>query len=277
MKLHIALIHNNNDSRNAYLLPMIDSLASDLREEFAVEFHNFSYQPAFRPHKLSMALFRDLYYTKLGVFWSRYRGHCFLCQIKICFDFAKNIIKKYLLNFRNSGSKWKRNSAIEMMVTEKHLRAWGTFVDSEADYLFCFEDDVVFMDDSLPRLKEFLKHLSAEFSSNERIYVDLAGGLGETQLKVKTLERSMENGFKTYTRPVTNTACGYLISKGLVRSFYDVLSEKPLLRLIGIDWMMNGLFISLINRDIQVFCLHACPTLFKHGTFTGDYVSWQND
>jgi hypothetical protein len=38
--------------------------------------------------------------------------------------------------------------------------------------------------------------------------------------------------------------------------------------------MMNKLFILMASDGVEVDCMHD-PTVFKHGTTTGEYVSWQ--
>lgn len=78
-------------------------------------------------------------------------------------------------------------------------------------------------------------------------------------------------------KPVTNTACAYLMSRPLVIIFLDILTKRPLLRLIGVDWLMNKLFISMAKNEMECACMHANPTIFKHGTTTGNYVAWDRE
>lgn len=187
---------------------------------------------------------------------------------------SQGIIIKYIVERKGAGASWQKNSAIEVMVTEKHIRAWGMFLDSGADFLICFEDDTVFKDDSVYRIKDLLGLLTQR-KNDDRIYVDLAGGCKLDELRIDNLELSQDASFKFYSKPVTNTACAYLMGRQLVVDFHSILTRRPWLRLIGIDWMMNSLFIQMENDGMESFCMHTAPTIFKHGTTTGEYVSWQ--
>ena len=138
----------------------------------------------------------------------------------------------------------------------------------------CFEDDTVFKDDSVQRVNDLLDKLSG-IDSDSPIYVDLAGGCKVEELKIGSLEIGKDDCFRFYSKPVTNTACAYLMNRLLVAFFYDIITKKPWLRLVGIDWMMNKLFIHMANDGVKCVCMHADPTIFKHGTATGEYVSWQ--
>jgi GR25 family glycosyltransferase involved in LPS biosynthesis len=171
---------------------------------------------------------------------------------------------------------WKRNSFIETVVTDKHIRAWSAFLESDADFMICFEDDAVFKDDSTQRLNELLDDLARRLP-DILIYVDLAGGCERDMLKIDTLETGRDASFRFYRKPVTNTACSYLMSRPLVTIFIEMIVRRPWLRLIGIDWMMNKLFILAANDGIECSCMHASPTIFKHGSFTGEYKTWNLD
>ena len=104
-------------------------------------------------------------------------------------------------------------------------------------------------------------------------YVDLAGGCRLNELKIQNLETSYYDSFRFFRKPVTNTACVYLMSRPLAAHFHAILARRPWLRLIGADWLMNSLFIRLADDGIECVCMHADPTVFEHGTATGEYVS----
>lgn len=40
---------------------------------------------------------------------------------------------------------------------------------------------------------------------------------------------------------------------------------------------MNAMFMDIVRRGGDCRALHFEPTLFGHGTFTNDYVSWQRE
>ena len=274
VSLFIALIHNNNVQRNAYIRPQLDKMAGTLGPYITSEKIEVSFQPEIKPHSIAMAFMRDLMYRKLDREWHRYRLLKPLTLVRDIVGFLKGAFIKYIVERKGIGASWQKNSAIEVMVTEKHVRAWGRFLDSGADFLICFEDDAVFKDDSVQKTKELLGLLTQR-NLDARIYVDLAGGCKLGELKIDNLESSQDASFKIYSKPVTNTACTYLMSRALVVDFHSMLTRRPWLRLLGIDWMMNSLFIQMKNDGRECFCMHAAPTTFKHGTTTGEYVSWQ--
>jgi GR25 family glycosyltransferase involved in LPS biosynthesis len=179
-------------------------------------------------------------------------------------------VKKY----SRGAQSWKRNSAVEMVVTDKHLRAWATFLDTSGDCLICFEDDAVFKSDSIDRLMALLDELLPSRLGSP-MYVDLAGGCSLEALQIHNLEVSWDGSFRHYSKPVTNTACVYLLSRPLVTTFCGIIARRPWLRVIGIDWLMNTLLMQMANDGVKCACLHADPAIFKHGTTTGEYVSWQ--
>lgn len=160
-----------------------------------------------------------------------------------------------------------------MMVTDKHIRAWAAFLDAGGDFLICFEDDAVFKEDSIQRVADLLGTLAHKDPSS-LVYVDLAGGCRLEELRIDKLESRRDASFRYYCKPVTNTACAYLLSRPLVAHFHDTLTRRPWLRLIGVDWMMNKLLMLIEKGGIQCHCMHADPTIFKHGSTTGEYAPW---
>jgi hypothetical protein len=270
----IALIHNNDVQRNAYIRPQLEKMAVALGGACRAETMEFSFQPRIKSHSIGMAFMRDAMYRRLHREWHHYRLLKPVPLVRDIAGFLKGSFIKWIVERDSTGASWQRNSAIEVTVTEKHIRAWGRFLDSGADFLICFEDDAVFREDSVPRIESLLR-LVGQGNLDARIYVDLAGGCKLEQLRIDNLESSHDAGFKFYSKPVTNTACAYFMSRELVIAFHSVLTRKPWLRLIGIDWMMNSLFIKIEHDGIECVCMHATPTIIKHGTTTGEYVSWQ--
>jgi hypothetical protein len=268
----LALIHNNNDIRNNYLLPNLDALKSSPKLKFKVELLAISSQPEIVPHHSWLAILRSLIYEKLGREWSKYREISPPLILRSLFVFSWRSIEKYLFE-KSIGLVWNRNSFIETIVTDKHIRAWNAFMETECEYLICFEDDAVFKEDSAERLNKLFEMLVGRQGN---LYIDLAGGCEVDDLKIKQLQINNADGFIHYKKPVTNTACVYLLSRPLVSEYLNQLVRWPCLRLIGIDWLMNKLFILLSKNNFECLCMHAEPPIFKHGSTTGEYVTWQS-
>ena len=268
LKIFIALIHNNNEKRNTYIRPCLTGLRGHLLKQFKVESIEISYQPTIKPHGLLMSVLRDFYYSVLDYKWRRYLSmSAFLPYQTLAFIFR--FVKK-IVDVKKSEA-WRKSSAIEMALADKHIRAWAAFLETGADYLVCFEDDAIFRSDSEQRLSELLKTL--ENKELSAIYVDLAGGCKRDTLKIDKLQLKQDSFFRYYKKPATNTACVYLISRPLIVAFYDVIIKRPHLRLIGADWLMNAIFIIMENANLNSDCMHADPTIFCHGSITGSYLS----
>jgi hypothetical protein len=273
----LILIHNNVAQRYNYIRPALEQLSDELSQNYTTSIIEVSVQPEIKPHSTLMTLQRDAMYMCLGREWSQYRLLKIRPLLMDVLIFLKNSYEKYVSRKgRSVLAGWKRNSFIETVVTDKHIRAWSAFLESDADFMICFEDDAVFKDDSTQRLNELLDNLARRLP-DILIYVDLAGGCERDMLKIDNLETGRDASFMFYRKPVTNTACSYLMSRPLVTIFIEMIVRRPWLRLIGIDWMMNKLFILAANDGIECSCMHASPTIFKHGSFTGEYKTWNLD
>jgi hypothetical protein len=250
-------------------------LRDNLQEKFDVTQIEVSNQPEVIPHSMTMAIFRSFILKKLYCEWSRY------CQIKQpnilreAKNFVKENINKYIFN-RNLGALWNTRSFVETILTDKHIRAWNTFIETGCDYLVCFEDDAIFSDDSDERLGDLMDALSNK-GLKHLVYVDLAGGCELADLRISFLETRRGDGFRYYSKPLTNTTCAYSLSKPLVSLFLLHLIRRPWLRLITIDWMINKLFMLIVKNKVECFCAHADPTIFKHGSVVGHYGSALRD
>lgn len=271
--LTIVLVHNCQADRLEYARPAIQEFIAGLDAGIKVASSEISWQPSITPHRRFVAFVRQLMYRKLARDWSRYRNDPRGQTGLGWFSFLWRTLRKY--TFRKQWVQaWCRRSAIEMYVTSKHIRAWEVFVESGADYLVVLEDDVFFCEDSAKRFNEAVLPV-LEKSSDRAVYIDLAGGLAQCELKIELLESSRDGEAIHYSKPVTNTACAYLVNRKLVQSFLAAIIETPGLRMIGIDWLMNRLFMALVAGRTQIVCVHYNPTIFLHGSLTGQYVSWQ--
>jgi len=269
----VGIVHNRNAARNTYLFPHVEALIEALRTHHPVESLEACAQPDVQPHSRRMALLRDFLYFKIDREWSRYRLLPVKPSIRAWRAFVTKSVKKYFSS-GEPACRWMRNSHIETIVTDKHIRIWQQFLDSDMRHLVVFEDDAVFKDDSIQRFGALHDRL-VKMPPEVPIYIDLAGGCTFEQLAVSKLESRHEGGFHHFRKPTTNTACAYMINRATAKLFVHHIVRRPWLRLIGIDWMMNKLFMLSSFEDDQAYCAHADPTLFQHGSTTGHYIAWQ--
>jgi len=266
VSLSLYVIHNSNRMRNDYLFPLV----SKLSEVFEIKLNLISWQPVGVVCSRFFCFIRRFFYWFLDVKWSIYRG-----DFSLVSSFAKLIttIKVACFSFVSCVND-RRTAAIESMVSAKHIRAWESFLESGADLGLFFEDDVIFKDDSFKKLEILLGYLIVDGRVGKGLYADLAGGLDNQQLRLSHVTCDTRDGLRVFSRPVTNTACAYVCDRILIESILKKIIEKPFLRRFSIDWIMNSLFMS-IDSELDVFCVHADPTIFVHGTFSGSYQSWQ--
>jgi len=268
-----ALIHNSNQQRNEYLLPHLESLRNITSLKFDVKRFYISAQPKVLAHGAWMAIFRGFLQQKLNRNWCQYKKINPPFLLKTVIIFLKANIKKYCSKktFREIGN---RHSFIETILTDKHIRAWNAFIETDCEYLVCFEDDAVFRDNSIARFSALFDTL-IQRAGNQFVYVDLAGGCDINDLQISQLATVTQDDFTHYSKPVTNTTCVYLISRLLVSEFLNQLTRRPWLRLIAIDWMINKLFIDIEKNNFEILCMHAEPPIFHHGSATGVYKAWR--
>jgi len=270
--LLIALIHNNSESRCPYIRGRIGELCGALRGNFAIQTLEVFFQPEPVPQTSWMSFARDLMKWRLERRWKQYRE---LPTRSWATDIKKLIRHCACMYLSGSGAqdlaRAKQHSTLELAVADKHIRAWTQFMESGAEWMIVFEDDAVFREDSIRRLLDLLQDSSLR--SSQHIYIDLSGGCPCDGIQVDRLETHRDASFRHFRKPVTNTTCTYLISRPLVGLLLEQVVRRPWLRLHQSDWLLNALFVRLEKQGLDCLCMHASPTIFSHGSVTGEYAS----
>ena len=263
-RLHVALVHNHNADRNAYLIPRLQDLCAELDASLRM----VAWQPALVPHSIGRSLYRLWLYYRFKLAWARYRGFGLKYAINITRLYLVPRLFEYFSATRRN--RLLRMSRIETFVTAKHIAAWQSFIETDATHMFCCEDDLIFRDDSARRLRDVLQTPATPGFH----YIDVAGGFAIKDLMIDRLVKKAEDDRILYDPATTNTACGYLLSRDLVAKFLELVADRPDLRLVGIDWMINGMLMIMRTDGVPCDALHFTPPIFAHGTYSGDYVSW---
>ena len=134
-----------------------------------------------------------------------------------------------------------------------------------------FEDDIVCKKSSNKILKKLIKSLKNDPLKYQ--YIDLAGGypLKKVIPKNKIIKKSekiiITDGI------YTNTACGYLLSKELIKNWLNHLDKEKFNKNFPIDFLMNYLGD---NIKLKLISKHFKDSIFLHGSFNGKVNSWQN-
>jgi hypothetical protein len=277
----LATIHNNDTNRNGMLFPAVEGLRNALSARWPAVVTRVSYQPdpatiASGPLLMRNALAEGAALRDMARYYER--SHEPVREIaRAAAYFVKAVLG--LGGWRQSSDKQrreKRRVLVESVLSDKHIRCWAAFLESDSQYLIVFEDDAIFRDDSAIRLKDLLATLD-QLPEQRTIYADLAGGFPIEQLRLDAVRIQGQialPGMLEYRKVATNTTCCYLLNRPMASALYNEVLRRPLLRLIGPGWMISTIAAcrSDIHRQRGAFLL-TDPTLFLHGTASGVFKS----
>lgn len=265
--LSIALIHNRNEERLINARGVIQLLCSMWNGHVST-FEIFR-QPKLSTGSTLVAVSAVFQNQILQCKWKSFTQSPYLmrvlCVTMVPFHFALGLTKYFL------SRKPSNFYLIERFVTFKHIKAWEKFIQSDSSYLIVLEDDV------LPDL-DIEKNIHNFFSllcgwGNDKLYIDIAGGIPIEQLNIHQLIRDVTKGRLNFNRPVTNTAAGYALNRNLALYFLKILKVRPHFRRLPIDWLMNSIFME--SEREKIHCMHYCPPILIHGSCYGHVDSWQ--
>lgn len=265
-KILIGLIHNYDKKRYPYIRKNLLSLKKELKKNYKVEYTEVAFQSQIMPLKFTKTILRKI---NLWVLSRKFAGYRKYTARNILFDLLI-LMHRFITVYLNKDWEGKR-AAIDITVTDKHIRLWNFFFEKKFDYLICFEDDVLFKKNSTLRLASDLKSLAK--LSETPVYLNLGGGqptalLGDRRLLVK-----QAGGKRFHEKPVTNTAACYLLNHLSVGIFMQTLLQNPILRFFAVDHLLNMLFIMTASNN-KFYSYHSIPPIFVHGSIEGKYKSW---
>lgn len=261
------ILHNRDARRLNHIRPGVRSLA----HEIGGKVHEIYQQPEIVPNTYAMTWRWVMFNRILGRRWAKYLGGRKIpgfgkFLVDLCINDTARIFK------RKKGSPGLREyTARKMILTPKHIAAWHRF-HSDSDYLVVLEDDAVFKKDTARRFVETVVMIDRQFHGKE-VYADLAGGLDLAVIGVEHLMDHANGSYLHFSKPVTNTTCCYLLSAKTAKRFSDHLHERPKLRILSSDWLINYLFLDSEKSQTAIECIHIQPPVFNHGSFTGEYSS----
>lgn len=270
VKIILALVHNDNEQRNAYVRSRLLDLSALLSKHFEITQIEVSYQSHLTPHGIRLCLFREFIYHRLMNEFYIYHSLGGRSNLEEAVGFVRHIFRRYFFNAGKELALWQRKSAIEMLLTDKHISVWRQFLDSKYDLLLCCEDDVIIDEKGMNDLTSLLLQRGLGMNSNAEFF-DLAGGCNLESLGLRSIQRIPNQRLNACSPGLSNTTCAYLLTRKMGELFYAELEKNVMLRLIGVDWLMNKLFLLLSNSKSQYECFHVDPPYFIHGTVSGAY------
>lgn len=265
-KISIILIHNNNKERYNYIKPRLDKLVKDFLQDFDIDFSEISKQTKVIPKPTYITVYKKYLLWKISREWREYLKNA-QRFFPIDLLFLLGLVGKTFKN--RSWENWR--SGVDAIVTDKHIRAWNSFLEKDSDFLICFEDDAVFNHKSITDFKKLLQGINRY--NNKLVYVNFTSGCSPKELKFEKIFIRSDNRRKYYRKPVTNTGCCYMVNRHLAELFSLNLLKNPDLRLLSFDWLLNKIFI-ITEPKYEFYCYHADPPIFNHGSIKGNYESW---
>ena len=265
----LAAIHNG-ELQNAPAQRVVDQLAS---EEFTQEFIEIREQPAL-VERVDQA---ELWNWRRGQRRLESRWRNYIDRRRTDREVAASLnLVAYRFRLRVSKKfreKQWRQRQIEKFVTAKHIHSWRQFLDSKANTLIVLESDAAETPDLVTHLDAALSQMAEKIP----VYVNLAGGISQSDLGIEKFIDTRMNGMTVFSRPVTNTSCAYAINRRMAELMIHFLEDHPETGELGIDWLFNAFFLEETSKGESVNCLHADPPILIHGSLHGITSSWHPD
>lgn len=163
---------------------------------------------------------------------------------------------------------------VEAAVSAKHQEAWSRFLQSDVPYALIMESDATWSEAAGPAIGAILSAIP----SNRPGYVNLAGGLTHRRLAVQAASHgsdgSSPEGVLSFDAAVTNTSCAYLINRSMAETLLDYCRNHPADTSLGIDWLINSVFMAARASLQEITCWHCEPPVLIHGSLAGLTRSW---
>lgn len=260
--LRLSVIHNYDEVRANYIYPAIRNLVSSLKNE-SVQVHKIGYQPPLVPHSLAKRVGRRISQRRLAL------RMMFTLEIpRKVFVFTHWIATLPIDVFAVFASWMKKSkkSAVEEILTIKHVRAWLDFLDSDDHMLCVLEDDAVFVDEANQRLHACLSRL---LETNSKGYVvSISDYFSLAELWLENDVAQTDDVLIEFKHGAVNGTGGYLLNRLAASLFVDCVSRTPALMRLNSDFLINSLLLKLND---QVFCAQTKIPIIMNGSASGQF------
>lgn len=156
---------------------------------------------------------------------------------------------------RRFRSELSRLKAIETIVSDKHIFLWTSIVETGAVGGLIFEADF----DPGPRSRWQDVPAFVHRDSPHYDYIDFSASFTFEKLGLGTSEGPLSLNFLT-----TNTLCAYWISKRAAEEALRVLAQRPWLRTIGADFLLNA----INSPESELRSLLLSTPLIRHASIS---------
>ena len=175
---------------------------------------------------------------------------------QVVYDFWKDVIRLVsdILRFQKFYNKLK----IEMYLTQKHLYCWRNQVQENVNSIIV-ENDLSLITNS----NQTIKLLQSEIHSDRVVFFSHS-----VRLENLMLERIIKNRTDSkilFSKIVSNGCSGYILPVGFANLFIEVLTKKPGLAVLPVDFLIVAIGIELEKLNKKgLETLFLYPSDFVH-------------
>lgn len=256
----IALIANFNKARKANSLGVINKFAvANSSYEMDIVCHEW------QPSSSRLSIFRYLKRLIL-VFREEVLFHIWLRRFGagrfIVASFASLVLSIFRLASPVRGSHLQKATR-ELALTDKHIRALTTFLESQNQILLVVEDDIqTNLESGLALPLEIWNELG---KSDVPVFVSASKAFNEKELGARKLVLNRVGNSVGYVRPFSNTTAAVFLNRALASAIIEVILGRPSLRSLSSDWLLNACFRRLKN----ISAIHLINGMFINGSLLG--------
>jgi hypothetical protein len=248
------IIDNNEEDRKKNIqtiLSIFDKVDEHINHQIisvqndCIEIRNFA--------KFRIVLSRSkmiLYYT------FKWRIMLEMGFFQIISDSWKDVIRLFTNIFRYQ--KFYNKLQIEMYLTQKHLYCWRNQVQENVNSIIV-ENDLYLNSNS----NQTIKNLQSELDSERVIFFSHSIRLED--LMLNSIMKNRTDYKILFSKIVSNGCSGYLLPVGIASLFIEVLTKKPSMALLPIDFLIVAIGIELERLDkLHLETLFIYPSDFIH-------------
>lgn len=268
-RISVILIHNFDAARNQSALSQLELLRNISGKTEILSTLTIGWQPPLLPVDFSTFVLKELQTLIHLIRWYKYLGIGNSPSKGLSPVFGS--VARLLLSPISFKSEARRR-AVEIELSLKHVRAWESFLETDAEWLLVVEDDIVLVEKPNSAFIR-LERLVEDVDSVTPCFFSVSSPYSVLELNAAALVSSIEDQVTEFTRPISNTTAGYVVSRRAAELFVVEFRRSYSLRFLNADLMINEIFIRLSKLSQNFKALHFNPEIFKNGTMSGHMES----
>ena len=162
--------------------------------------------------------------------------------------------------------------SVARAVSAKNIRAWKRMLTENWDFLLVLEDDVVLADNAHNEITAVVDALSSTAPS-ELLFASVAKALSLEDIGGSSLVSGQTEALTWFSKPVSNTAAAYILSRGLAEAFLKEVTHHRVLAANPADWILNHLFMRFYRRGVVIRSFHTKQGIFVNRSILGELPS----